>query len=229
MPAPIIPAPSTPTLVARYVGDALGTQRSGVDRRQVEEERLDHVLGLLADDQIGQVARLDPAGGLEVGLRALDRGGHDRPRRGVDRALGLLAQQGREGGQERRQLGVARGAAGHLVARRGPTGSGRPPRRRGGRASTPWRPAAARRGSPPARRPGPSRAPGRLEAGAGQQHVHQRGLDAEHPGDAGDAAAAGEQAEGGLGQAELAPSGRPARCGGWRPGRSRSRRRARRR
>ena len=79
MPAPIIPAPSTPTLVARERLDALGAQLAGVDRLQVEEERLDHVLGVLADDQPGQVARLDPARGVEVDLRALDRGRQDRP------------------------------------------------------------------------------------------------------------------------------------------------------
>jgi hypothetical protein len=78
MPAPIMPAPRTPTLVAFQRLDALGAQLAGVDRLQVEEERLDHVLRVLADDQVGQVARLDPRGGVEVDLRALDRGGQDR-------------------------------------------------------------------------------------------------------------------------------------------------------
>ena len=97
--------------------DALGPQLAGVDRLQVEEERLDHVLGVLADDQLGEVARLDPRRGLEVDLRALDGRGQDRARRRVVRALGLLAQVGRERRQERRELGVAGRAAGHPVAR----------------------------------------------------------------------------------------------------------------
>ena len=41
--------------------DALRAELAGVDRLQVEEERLDHVLRALVDDQVGQVARLDPA------------------------------------------------------------------------------------------------------------------------------------------------------------------------
>ena len=40
---------------------------------QVEEERLNHVLGDLAGDQLGEVAALDAAGGVEIHLRALDR------------------------------------------------------------------------------------------------------------------------------------------------------------
>ena len=56
---------------------------------------------------------------------------------------------------------------------------------------------------------------GRLEAGALEQHVHQRRLDAEHPDDAGDAAAAGEQAEGRLGQADLDLRVVDERSGGW--------------
>ena len=203
MPAPIIPAPSTPTLVGLERLDALGPQLAGVDRLQVEEERLDHVLRVLADDQLGQVARLDPRRGVEVDLRALDRGRQDRPLGGVDRALGLLAQQRRERRQERRQRWGARACRRASCSRRGPTGSAAS-RRRGWPGSTPWRPGPAPRGWRRARRRGPSPwRVGRLEAGALEQHVHQRRLDAEHPDDAGDAAAAGQQAEGGLGQADL--------------------------
>ena len=104
--------------------DALRAQRAGVDRLQVEEERLDHVLRALVDDQVRQVARLDPRGGVEVGARTLDRSAQDRARGGVDGALGLLAQQRRERRQERRQRRRLRGATGHLVARARPTGSG---------------------------------------------------------------------------------------------------------
>ena len=87
--------------------DALGPRAAGVDRLQVEEERLDHVLGDLAGDQLGEVAALDAARGVEVHLRALDGGGQDRPRRGHRRALELLAQQRRERRQDRRQRRAA--------------------------------------------------------------------------------------------------------------------------
>ena len=43
-----------------------------------------------------------------------------------------------------------------------------------------------------------------LEPGALAQHLHERLLDAEHPHGAGDAAAAGQQAQRDLGQADLA-------------------------
>ena len=184
--------------------DALGAQRPGVDRLQVEEERLDHVLGALVDDQAGEVARLDPRRGVEVDLRALDRGAEDRPRRGVDGALGLLAQQRREG-----RAGTAPGPGSSACrrascSRRGPTAGWPPPRRRGARGSTPSRPArsSSRVGSSSSTRPLAS-APCGSNWVPGMQHVHQRGLQAEHAYDARDAAAAGQQAEGGLGQADL--------------------------
>ena len=63
-----------------------------------------------------EVPRLDPRGGGEVDLAALDRGAHDRPRRRVRRALQLLAQVRREGRQERGQLRRGRRTAGDLVA-----------------------------------------------------------------------------------------------------------------
>ena len=158
--------------------DALRAQRSGVDRLEVEEEGLDHVLGLLVDDQVGEVAALDARGGVEVDLRALDRGAHDRARRGVDRALGLLAQQGGERRQELRQRGRLRGAAGDLVAGAVPRVLRRvlvvlvleDPRLRGGHELLAGRQhlvdeALGQRAL-------------RVELGAGHQHVHQRGLQA---------------------------------------------------
>src|ERR1044072_5904036 len=96
--------------------DLLRPQLAGVDRLQVEEERLDHVLRGLVDDQVRQVARLDPRGGVEVERRPLDRGGQDRPRRLVDRTLGLLAQEGRERRQEAGEGRRRRRASRHLVA-----------------------------------------------------------------------------------------------------------------
>ena len=183
--------------------DALRPQRSGVDRLQVEEERLDHVLGLLVDHQVGEVAALDARGGVEVDLRALDRGAHDRARRGVDRALGLLAQQRREGRQELRQRRGLRGAAGHLVAGSVPRVLRgvlvapvlEDPRLRGGHELLAGRQHLV------------DQALGqrtlRVELGAGHEHVHQRGLQPQHAYDAGDPAAAGQQAERRLGQADL--------------------------
>ncbi len=133
--------------------DALRAERAGVDRLQVEEERLDHVLRALVGDQLGEVARLDPRGGVEVAARALHRGAEDRAGGGVDGALGLLAQQRRERRQERGQRGGLRVAAGHLVAGGVPrvlvgVGVGLDPRLRGR--------ARARRGWRRRRRPGPS-------------------------------------------------------------------------
>ena len=183
--------------------EALGTQRAGVDRLQVEEERLDHVLGVLPDDELGQVARLDACRGLQVDLRTLDRGGQDGARCRVVGALGLLAQVRRERRQERRELGVARRAARHLVAR--PV-----PRLYGGLlvVAVLQHPCLGGRDevvdaldelvdqTPLLRRL-------RLEPGAGEQHVHQAVVEPEHPDDARDTAPAGEQAEADLGQAEL--------------------------
>ena len=88
--------------------DSRGSQRPGVDRLEVEEERLDHVLRLLAGGQLGQVARLDPRCGVEVDLGALDRAGQDGSGRVVVRSLALLTQQRREHRQELGELGGAR-------------------------------------------------------------------------------------------------------------------------
>ena len=97
----------------RGLADALGPRAAAVDVLQVEEERLDHVLGDLAGDQLREVAALDAAGGVEVHLRALDRGVQDGPRRGHRRTLELLLQQRRERRQDAGQrpgwLGVPPG------------------------------------------------------------------------------------------------------------------------
>ena len=69
-----------------------------------EEERLRHVLELLADEELHQVAGLDAARGLEVDLRTLDGRGHDVLRRPVVGTLDLLAQVRGERWQELCQL-----------------------------------------------------------------------------------------------------------------------------
>ena len=123
--------------------------------------------------------------------------------RGVDRALGLLAQQRREGRQELGERRGLRRATGHLVARTVPRVLRRvlvvavleDPRLGGGHELLAGRhdlvdEALGQRAL-------------RVELRARHQHVHQRGLQPEHAYDAGDAAAAGQQAERRLGQADL--------------------------
>ena len=154
-------------------------------------------------DQVGQVARLDPGRGLEVHLGALDGGGEDRLRRRHVGALELRAQHRREGGEERRQLRVRGGAARHPVAVA-------VPRLRRGLGVVGVRLDPGLRGRDQLLAGGDQLVDqaqllrlGRLEAGALEQHAHQRVGDAEHPHGAGHATAAGQQAERHLGQAEL--------------------------
>ena len=93
-------------LAGRRGSTPAGRVAPALTRLQVEEERLDHVLRDLAGDQLDEVAGLDDERGLEVDLRALDGGGQDVARRRVGRALELLAQVGREGGQVGGERGV---------------------------------------------------------------------------------------------------------------------------
>ena len=111
-----MPAPRTTTLRRPEGLEPLGAAAVAADGLQVEEERLDHVLGHLAGEQVDEVAALDLDRGVEVDLGALDGRGHDVVRRGVVGALELLAQVRREGGQVLGELRVRRRAAGDLVA-----------------------------------------------------------------------------------------------------------------
>lgn len=179
--------------------DALGAVGAGVDGLEVEEERLDHVLRGLADRQLDEVAGLDDLRGLEVDLGALDGGGEDVARGRVGRAVGLLAQGGREGGQVGRELGVRRGAARDAVAGLVPgllrlrvgvdegAGLGDQLVRGGGHFVD----EAVLLGAP------------RAVLGALEQHLQQRVGDAQQPYRTDDSAASGEQAEGDLGAADL--------------------------
>ena len=80
MPAPIIPAPRIPTLATLRALEAGRAQGTRVDRLEVEEEGLDHRGGLATGGELGEVARLDAARGVEVDLGALDGRRHDRAR-----------------------------------------------------------------------------------------------------------------------------------------------------
>ena len=182
--------------------DALRTVAVAVDLLQVEEERLDHVLGDLPGDQVDEVAALDLDRRVEVDLRALDRRRHDVVRRRVVGALELLAQVGRERRQVLGELRVRRRAAGDLVALDVP----RLDRRLIGRLSLD--PGLGGRHELLAR--GDDlvedahlfglRGPQPL---ALHQQLHQRVDDAQHPHRAHDAAGAGQQAELHLGEAHL--------------------------
>ncbi len=181
--------------------DVGGPATVPVDLLQVEEERLDHVLGDLARDEVDEVAPLDLAGGVEVDLRALDGRGHDVVRRRVVRALELLAQVGREGRQVLRELRVRRRAAGDLVALDVPGLDDRIPTRLGFNPRLGGRDELLARGDDlvdDADLLGLRR----LQALALQQQLHQRVDDADHAHAAHDAAGAGEQAELHLGEAD---------------------------
>ncbi len=96
--------------------DLLGAPPRPVDGLEVEEERLDHVLGHLAYDQVDEVAALDLEGVVDVELRRLHRRGHDVVRGRVVGALYLLSEVGRERRQVHRQRGRRRRAARDLVS-----------------------------------------------------------------------------------------------------------------
>ena len=194
-----MPAPSTPILVIGCLADALRTRAAGVDVLQVQEERLDHVLGDLAGDQLSEVAALDAAGGVEVHLRALDGRVEDGARRRHRRTLELLAQQRRERRQDAGQARRRRSAARHLVALGIPrlgvaVGVGLDPRLGGGDQFVHGRHQFVDQTD--------LLGLARLEAGALAEHLHERLLDAEHPHSAGDATAAGQQAQRHLGEAD---------------------------
>ena len=198
-----MPAPRTATLVNFFFSMPVRTRAAGVDRAEVEEERLRHVLELLADDQLDEVARLDARCGVEVDLGALDRGAHDVARSLVVSALDLLAQVGGERRQERRELGRRRGATGQAVALAVPrlrgslfvAGTGLDPRLRGRDELVLRRHDLVDEALVLGLR--------RLHARTLEQDAHQRVLDAEHADGTRDATAAGQQTQGHLGQADL--------------------------
>ncbi len=179
--------------------DAVGTAPPAVDVLQVQEERLDHVLGGLAGDQMGEVAALDPAGGVEVHLSALDGRVQDGSRCGHRRALELLLQQRRERRQDAGQAGAARGTARHLVTLGVPrlgvaVGIGLDPGLRGGNEFV----STAHQFIDQADLLGLAG----LETRALAQHLHEGLLNTEHPHRTRDTTAAGQQSQRHLGEAD---------------------------
>ena len=181
-------------LVARHV---LGPGLPRLDRVHVEEERVDHVLRDRADDQLGEIARLDAQGGIEIDLRAFHHG-RQRVFGCRVQAAGLLLEHGGGHAQHAGDLGIAGRAAGHLVVLVVPGLL---------RLRMRFDPGQGRR------------AQGR---GAGHQFMHQaelqrlarreqlalqdvglRAHQAEQAGHLGDARGAGDEAQRDLGQAEL--------------------------
>jgi hypothetical protein len=164
---------------------------------EVEEERLDHVLRHRSMGDVDEVAGLDRQRGVDVDQRAFD-GCCDHGSRSRHRCtLTLLAQQGRQSGKHRADLRRGRRATRDLealdVPRLHSLGVGLDPGLglgfefgRGGEFVD----EAERLGV------------GGLELRRRQDGLLQCGLDAEHAHRAGDASAAGQQAEGDLGEAE---------------------------
>ena len=182
---------------------ALGACAALGDVLQVEEERLRHVLGDLSGGQACEVASLDLLRVGEVDLGAFDGGRHDRERCGHRRTLDLLAQVGGEGRQHHRELGIGRRAPGHLVAGRIPglhgVGMGQHPGLRGREHLLGCRDDLVDEAD--------LLGCLRLAPLALEEHLHERLLQAEHARGAHDATGAGQQAEGDLGQADLAALG----------------------
>ncbi len=188
----------------RGLADAVRPRLAGVDGLQVEEERLNHVLGDLAGDQRGEVAALDAAGGVEIDLRTFDRGGQNGLRGRHRSALELLAQQGRERRQDGSQPRRRRSAARDLVTLLVPglfvgIRVGLDPRLGGGHQLLDRRQHLVDQPD--------LLGLGRLEPGALGQDAHEGVLDTEHAHGAGHPAATGQQAQGHLGQTQLAALG----------------------
>ncbi len=223
MPAPIIPAPSTTTLRAAVLVVALGPRRALVDGLQVEEERARHVRRDLPAGELGEVARLDRPGVVDVDLGPLDGRAHDVVRRGHRGVLELLAQVGREGRQVLRELRHRRRTTGDSCNPSGPR-AGRP---RGWPGSSPWPARSARRACPRPRGrvrprgrragcaagPAAARSSGRRPGPAGARPARRR----RHR-----AAGRGSPRAG-----RSSSPGRRGRCGGGSRARSPARRRAR--
>ena len=114
MPAPIMPAPRTPSFLHALVG-AGGADGALLQRLLVEEERADHRRGGGVHQHAGEPARLDAERGVEGDERALVDGREHRLGGGVG-ALGPAVDHRRgadEGHEARRVVGRA---AGELVA-----------------------------------------------------------------------------------------------------------------
>ena len=96
---------------ARYI---LRTRGARLDRVEVEEEGVDHVLRHLADGEFRNVARLDAHRGVEVHVGAFDHRRQDRLRRGIQAARLFHEHRGRHREHLRNLRRIGR-SAGHAV------------------------------------------------------------------------------------------------------------------
>ncbi len=201
MPAPIMPAPRTATLRTGRSGRpwAVG---AGVDGLEVEEERLDHVLGDLAGDQLGEIPGLDGQGGLEVDLGALDGRREDVARAGMGAPAICFFRLAGNAGRLAANLGFDGVPPGILypLTSQGCWDSGWASMKARAFSSISSRVAATSW-----TRPFSSAARGVL--GALEEHLEQGVGDAHEAYGPGDAAARREQAEGDLGQADAGARG----------------------
>ena len=102
-------------LAGLEAGHTCGAALTALDGVEIEEEGVDHGLGLLAGHEAGQCTALDAQGGLDVHLQAFDHAGHDGFGRGVQAARVLLDDR-RGHHQHLRHGRVGRQATGDLVA-----------------------------------------------------------------------------------------------------------------
>ena len=192
--------------LALRVRGAVSLQRTGAAALsvvEVEEERLHHVLRLGTGDQLGEVAGLDTQCGVDVDLRALDGSLHRKARSLHRGALELLGQVCREGRQVHCELRSLRVATRNLEA-----------------LLIPWLCGLGIFAGQPCSgsvnellrsnnlvNETSCESLARVHLSAGQNDLHQRVLNAQHANDAGDTAAARQEAEGDLWQANLGTAG----------------------
>ena len=199
MPAPIMPAPITPTRLAEVAGTSLGREPPRLRWLRSKKNAL-VMLRCTGEPTSEANQRPSTASAVSKSTEAPSTTAHRMACGGrVVRALELLAQVGRERRQHHRQLLVGRASAGHPVAGAVP--------RLAGHAGVALHPGD--RGREQFVLSGHQLVDETDVLGLGRahplplhQHVQQRVLDAEHPGHPLGAAATGQQAEGHLGQAE---------------------------
>ncbi len=116
MPAPIIPAPTIPTLVGRLFATPFGRESPRCTACRSKKNAWIMFLDTWPGDQADEVPGLDGRRRVEVDLGALDGRGHDRPGSGHRLTVELAAQVRREGRQKLHERRGRRGAAGDREA-----------------------------------------------------------------------------------------------------------------